>query len=195
MAVWATFGQHLLSRIFSAGTEYTGTAGGSILCRLPGRGEGDPALELAAQFRGEPGAEQGLCGALEGFRLSALAAEAEAVHDAERGQQAHAAAGEALGRGERPGQGQLEHEVCAAARGGLGPGELRPDRSLAALDKVAGHGADHGGVRSQRLPRPVYEQLVSVVKGVEFRNDAGNAHRIASLGQDSSCVLPGMWIK
>ena len=97
--------------------------------------------------------------ALEGFRLAALSLPKQRQSTTPSEASTHAAAGEALRGGERPGQGQLEHEVCAARGGASAPGELRPDRSLAALDKVAGHGADHGGVRSQRLPRPVYERL------------------------------------
>ena len=147
---------------------------------LAGGSKGYAALELALELRGERRAEQGLRRALERLSLAALAAEAEAVHDAERGQQAHSPAGKALSRGQRLGQGQFKDEVGAAAGGGLGACKLRPHRRLAALDKVAGHGADYGCVTAECLACALDEQRVAVVEGVEFCDYACGAHGVIS---------------
>ena len=50
---------------------------------LPCGGKGGPALELTSQLRREFWAQQRLSGALQGRGVPALAADAEAVHDAE----------------------------------------------------------------------------------------------------------------
>ena len=159
--------------------------GGILVCyggegALARGGEGDAAFELVSERGGEVRAQQGFGRALQRLGLAALAAEAEAVHDAERGQQAHSPAGKALSRGQRPGQGQFKDEVGAAAGGGLGACKLRPHRRLAALDKVAGHGADYGCVTAECLAGALDEQRVAVVEGVEFCDYACGAHSVIS---------------
>ena len=169
-------------------------AGGGLVCdggegALAGGGKWYAALELALELRGERRAEQGLRRALERLSLAALAAEAEAIHDAESCEQTHAAAGEALRRGERPGQRQLEHEVRAAAGRGLRPGEFGPHRGLPALDKIARHAADHRGVPAHRLPRALEQQRVAVVEGVELRYNAHSPHNRRLLCKKSRFLL------
>src|SRR5699024_6043676 len=66
--------------------------GGILVCyggegALARGGEGDAAFELVSERGGEVRSQQGFGRALQRLCLAALAAEAEAVHDAERGQQ------------------------------------------------------------------------------------------------------------
>ncbi len=163
MALIYSTARMLFGALDKAGAASVGDGGEGALA---GGSKGYAALELALELRGERRAEQGLRRALERLSLAALAAEAEAVHDAESREQPHAAAGEALRRGERPGQRQLEHEVRAAAGRGLRPGEFGPHRGLPALDEVARHAADHPGVRAQGGARALDLVRVAVVKGL-----------------------------
>ena len=68
------------------------------------------------------------------------------AEDVKCAEQTDGTACKALCRGQRPGEGQLDDEIAAAAHGGLGTGEFGVDRVFAALHKVARHHGDNARV-------------------------------------------------
>ena len=111
---------------------------------LPGSGEGEialarhklPDLLQRVLFQKDPGQLP------QELRLPRLASKAQ-MGGAERAQQAHGTPGEALRRGQGPRQGQLDHQVRAAAACRLRADKLIIHRGFAPLHEVPGHHAEH----------------------------------------------------
>ena len=119
--------------------------------------------------------------------LSGLAAEAE-MRGPGGAEQGDRPAGEALRRGQHPRQRKLQHEIDAAAAGGLGAGELGIHRRFAALDVVAGHGADNSAILSKALTAHFNMVLMPEVKRIILPHYAYDVHS-ASLRVKNSCVF------
>ncbi len=83
-------------------------------------------------------------GVRHGAEVAGLAAKSDVRHNAQRGQQADAARGETLRARARPGRGKFQHQVRAAAQGGLGARELSQNGRVPALDEIAAHHAHDG---------------------------------------------------
>ena len=122
-------------------------------------------------------AEESLRRFLQGCRIPALAAESQVCHQAGLFKHLDAAVGEPLRRADRPGQGQLQHQVHAALHGGPGTGVLPHDGKIPPLDKVAAHDAHESGIRPQACPHLLQQVGMAVVHGIVFYNDTSDLHR------------------
>ena len=95
-------------------------------------------------------------------------------------QGADAAVGKPFRRGRGPREGQLQHQIRAAADGGLRPGVLAQQGEVPPLDEAAAHGADDGGVRPQQFPGTLQLEQMSAVQGIVLCNDTSDLQKIPS---------------
>jgi hypothetical protein len=119
---------------------------------LPRGGKAVPGSQFLPQQVGKFRCAQCLRCPLQPLRVGAFAAEGQMRHDSGAGQHLRAAQAEALGRGDRPRQRQLQHQIRAGAHGGLRPDVLADNGKSAPLHKISAHGADNRGVRPQQIP-------------------------------------------
>ena len=107
---------------------------------------------------------------------------------AKRMQQGNSAPGKAGRRPQAGRQRQLEHEVCAAARGGLGALVFFKNSKAAALDVISAHSADNGGFRTQETAGFRKMPGMAVVKGIVFCDDPTNFHGSSEKLVNISCA-------
>ena len=145
--------------------------------QLPGCGKGEIALpchklpDLLQRVLFQKGQGQ----LPQGRGLPGLAAKAQ-MGGAESAQQAHGSPGKALRRGQGPGQGQLDHQVRAAAAGRLRPDKLIIHRGLAPLHKVPGQHAEHRALPLQGGAAALQVQQMPPVEGIVFTDHADHVH-------------------
>ena len=141
---------------------------------LTGLRKGTPRRQTLPQQRGKRRTLQRGGAVPQKIRLSALAAEGQRVR-ARRTQHRDSAPGEALRGRNRPGQGQLQHQIRAAAQRHLRPGGGPEGGGGAPLGEAAAHGHDHAGLRPTGAD-PGEEVGVTPVEGVELRDDSDDVH-------------------
>ena len=93
-------------------------------------------------------------------------------------QNLHGPGGEALRRGEGPGDRQLQHQVRPALDGGGGPGELAHRGEVPPLDIVPAHDADDPRLRPQEAAGLRHQVDMSHVEGIVLCNDTSDGHEI-----------------
>ena len=145
---------------------------------LAGGGKGIPFFQLFPEgFRESAGAQR-LRAADQGRGVPALAAE-DQMADGPRGlQYFHGPGGEALRRGEGPGNGQLQHQIRPAPYGGGGPGVLARRGKVPPLDVVPAHDAEDPCLRPQEAAGLRHQVDVAHMKGIVFCNDTSGGHKI-----------------
>ena len=145
--------------------------------RLPRRSVGviRVLVEFAAYLGIDRRVDEILGNPFKPLHIAALAAEAE-MRSAQRPEQSHRTAREALRRRQRPRQRQLDDQIGPAAACGFGSGKFRVQRRFAALHEIAAHNTYDRTVRAQKLPAPCDVILMPRVKRVILRNDPYYGH-------------------
>ena len=145
---------------------------------LSANGIGRTRIQTAAQFLPVLCGVQHRCRLPQRRRVAAFAAEGEMGHKTGGLQHLHAALCKSLRRAHRPGQGQLQHQIGAAAHRRFRTGMLAHQGEVAPLHKAAAHGADNGGVRPQKGAGTLQLQQVSPVEGIVLCYNTSNGHVI-----------------
>ena len=150
---------------------------------LPCLGKGDSPFEMIREQLGKAGIREGIGCRFEGGHIAAFAAEAQHLHAAQRIEQRYRAEGESFRRGQRPRRRQLQHQIRPAREGSPGPVRLGQQGGFPPLDKVAAHDGDDMGraAPAVRGAGALDMMGMAVVKGVVFRDDAGNLQKNPAL--------------
>ena len=135
------------------------------------RGKGFPQTSIEVRIELEP------CCRHQRFSPPLLAAEAQSV-TAELAQDPNAARGKALGGGQDVRDRELQNQVRTAADGGLCAQMGRENRWRAALNPIAAHQTDDGGILPKLFADRAKLAHMPVMEGIVFTDHADEVHAV-----------------